>query len=86
MKIVLYIVFIAAVSIAGYGFYLQSNHNAMFPKYIGLGVAIFFFLWMPLFIYHRYKGKDIKDYMITDDIIKKIKEEDDTFIEHKKKD
>ena len=32
--------------------------------YIGIGVLIFAFILMPMFIYHRYKGKDLSKYSI----------------------
>ena len=84
MKYVLYVIFSLIIISGCYGFYLQGQKDLLAPKFIGSAVAGFFFLWMPLFIYHRYKGKDIKRYMITDETIQKIKDEADTFIEGKK--
>ncbi len=83
MKYVLYLIFSLVLISGCYGFYLQSQKDLLASKFIGAAVAGFFFVWMPLFIYHRYKGKDIKRYMITDETLKKIKEEADTFIERK---
>ncbi|MFD0964513.1 hypothetical protein [Pseudofulvibacter geojedonensis] len=83
MKYILYIIFSLVIISGCYGFYLQSQKDITAPKFIGAAVAGFFFVWMPLFIYHRYKGKDIRKYMITDETIKTIKDEADSFIEKK---
>ena len=83
MKYILIIIF-ALVLISGcYGFYLKSEDAILANKLIGFAVLGLFLVWMPLFVYHRFNGKDIKKYMITDDFFKKIKEEADTFIEKK---
>jgi len=83
MKYILYIIFILVIISGVYGAYLNSQKDILAPKFIGAAVAGFFFVWMPLFIFHRFKGKDIKKYMITDETIQKIKDEADTFIDKK---
>jgi hypothetical protein len=50
-------------------------------KFIGTAVFGFFFVWMPLFLFHRSKNNDIKKYMITDKTIKKIKDEAESFLD-----
>lgn len=81
MKYILYIVFIAVITSLGYGYYLKTDNELLGHKLIGLSVAGFFFVWMPLFLIHRSKNNDIKKYMITDDTIKKIKDEAETFLD-----
>ena len=83
MKYFLILLFIAIIACGGYGFYLKSDLNEAADKFIGFGVLGLFFVWMPLFIVYRYRGKDLKKYMINDDTFKKIKEEADTFIDKK---
>lgn len=81
MKYLLYLIFIAVVASAGYGHYIKTTNEALSNKFIGAAVIVFFLIWMPLFIYHRYKNKDIKKYMITDETVQKIKDEAETFLD-----
>ena len=83
MKTVLYIIFAAIICCVGIGFYIKPTGNPIAEKLIGSSIVGLFLVWMPLFIYHRYKGKDVKKYMITDDFFEKIKNEADTFIDKK---
>ncbi len=43
-------------------------------KLIGFGVLGLFFLVFPLFAYHRWKDKDVKDYMLTKENLDKMRE------------
>ena len=43
-------------------------------KLIGLGVLGLFFIVFPLFSYHRWKDKDIKDYLLTKENLDKMRE------------
>lgn len=81
MKYILYIVFISVVLSACYGYYIKADNELLSHKFIGASVAGFFFVWMPLFLFHRSKNNNIKKYMITDDTFKKIKDEADTFLD-----
>ena len=81
MKYLLIILIIIIFSVLTYGLIIQSPTNNVGDFYIGSSVLALFFIWMPLFIYHRYKGKDISKYMINDETFKKIKDEAETFID-----
>ena len=81
MKYILYIIFSAVLISISYGYYIKSDNELLGHKFIGLAVAGFFLIWMPLFIFHRSKNNDIKKYMITDKTIKKIKDEAETFLD-----
>jgi len=84
LKKILYIVFIIAITAILYGYYSKGDIAiTLTHRIIGGGITLMFLIWMPLFIYHRYKGKDVKKYMITDDFFEKIKDEADTFIDKK---
>ena len=86
MKKILYIVFIIAITAILYGYYSKGDIAiALTHKIIGVGITLMFLVWMPLFIYHRYKGKDVKQYMINDDFFKKINDEAESFIDKKQK-
>ena len=78
MKTALILIFSIILVIGAYGFYSQDINN---NPYIGVAVLGLFLVWMPLFIVHRYKNKNTKDYMITDATLKKIKDEADTFLD-----
>ena len=81
MKYILYIIFIAILSSISYGYYIKTDNELLGHQFIGLSVAGFFLVWMPLFIFHRFKDNDLKKYMNTDETIKKIKDEAETFLD-----
>ncbi len=62
MKLLLKILLIIDVSILGTGIYLKSTQAPQGEFIIGIGVLILAFALMPLFVYHRYKGKDLTKY------------------------
>ena len=72
MKYSLYIIFILIVASVSFGLYIKSSGNPLAEKLIGGGMAGLFFVWMPLFIYHRWKNRSIQDYMLTKENIKKM--------------
>lgn len=41
---------------------------------IGVSVLVGTFIFMPLFLAHRWKGKKLKDYTLSDENLKKMKE------------
>ena len=73
MRIVLTIIFVVVVATVGFGFYIRPENQALGELCIGLSVAGLFFIWMPLFIYHRWKDKKVKDYMLSKENIEKMK-------------
>lgn len=62
MKFVLSFLLIVIVAVLGYGFYIKGNGDPMGEVAIGVGVLVIAFILMPLFIYHRYKNKNIADF------------------------
>jgi uncharacterized protein YxeA len=77
MKKILIILFIIFLSILGYGFYLKNTAGDNSELVIGIGVVLIAFVLMPLFIYYRYKDKDMKSFQF-----KNFREELEKF--HKK--
>jgi len=75
MKIFLVIVFFVIAIALLFGLYIKSTHFKLGELCIGLSIAGLFFIWMPAFIYHRWKNKDVKDYMLTKENIEKMREE-----------
>lgn len=61
----------------GFGFYIKPENYTTGEFCIGIGIAALFFLWMPLFIYHRWSKRNFKDYMLTKENIDKMREEAD---------
>ena len=57
------------------GFYVKNNLDfALGQKIIGFHVLGGVLIYLPLFLYHRWKGKSLKDYTLTPENIKRIKE------------
>ncbi|MAP81810.1 MAG: hypothetical protein CL526_12065 [Aequorivita sp.] len=74
MKNVIVILFIAVVVSLGVGFYIKTTDEATGNLVIGLSLMAGFFILMPLFIYHRWKDRNVKDYMLTKENIKKMQD------------
>jgi len=55
-----------------YGFNLDDTQEALANKYIGSGTIGLFLIAMPLFLYKESKGKDFRDYMLTDENVRKM--------------
>lgn len=71
MKFLIWFFFISVLVsvITGLSFELPYSQ-----KLIGFGVLGLFFVVIPLFIYYRWKGKDLRDYMLTNENLDKMKE------------
>lgn len=74
MRTVLVIIFFAVFATGVYGFYIKTNDFEMGNLCIGLSIVGLFFVWMPLFIYHRWKNKNVKDYMLNKENIEKMRD------------
>lgn len=73
MKYLLAILFISVLIALGIGFYIKTDDEALGNLIIGLSMVTGFFILMPLFIYHRWKNKDVKDYMLNKENIEKMR-------------
>lgn len=62
MKFVLSTLLILVISMITYGFYLKNSGDVKGEIIIGLSVLVVAFILMPLFIWKRYKNKNIKDF------------------------
>ena len=74
MKYFLTVLFISILISLGIGFYLKPEDEATGNLIIGLTLMAGFFVLMPLFIYHRWKNRSVKDYMLTKENIEKMQE------------
>jgi uncharacterized membrane protein YdjX (TVP38/TMEM64 family) len=62
MKYLLITILIVILGTLTYGFYLKNTEAANGEIIIGISVLAIAFVFMPLFIFHRYKNKNIKDF------------------------
>ena len=62
MKYVIIFVLVLTLGMLVTGFYLKNAGDANGEIVIGLGVLVVAFILMPLFIYHRYKNKNLSDF------------------------
>ena len=73
MKYVIRILFIAAIIVVCTGYYFKNTGDHLTgDKWVGIGILGASFILMPLFIYHRWKDKKVKDYMLTEENIQKM--------------
>ncbi|XCF06988.1 hypothetical protein ABI125_03795 [Tamlana crocina] len=71
MKYLIIILTIAVFTSIILGFTLDVDYS---EKLIGFGVAGLFLVVFPLFIYHRWKDRNLKDYMLTKENLDKMRE------------
>lgn len=83
MKYFLWIIFLLAIGSIFLGLalpdsdtplHLKASEKAFSEKLIGFGVLGLFFVFMPIFLVHRWKGKQLKDYTLSPENLKKMKE------------
>lgn len=56
------------------GFIIKRNDILMGDRIVGISILGGAFILMPAFIYYRSKGKQFKDYMLTNENLKKMKD------------
>ncbi|MQP25189.1 hypothetical protein GFJ94_08940 [Flavobacterium sp. LMO8] len=64
MKKIIFLLLLIIIGLISFG-YFQKNNGLNGDKWIGIGVLLIAFALMPLFIYHRYKNKNVKDYLMS---------------------
>jgi len=74
MKVILSILFVIVSLGIILGFYVKSTDQATGDIIIGLSIMTGAFILMPLFIYYRWKKRSVKDYMLTKENIKKMRD------------
>jgi c-di-AMP phosphodiesterase-like protein len=75
MKWFLRILVILILIILITGFILQSYENVFAEKVIGIGVVLIVLVLLPAFLYHRYRNKNIQDYVLDNEKWEKLKEQ-----------
>lgn len=73
MKLIIILCCIASVTSIVLGYTLEVPYT---EKLKGFGVLGLFFVTIPLFIYHSWKGKNAKDYMLTNENLQRMREKE----------
>ncbi len=77
MKLKYFITIIVLASIGSiiYGFSMDESQTDIANKFIGSGTLGLFLLAMPLFLYKESKHRKMKDYMLTEENVRKMRGE-----------
>ena len=70
MKYLIWLFFLASIGSIIIGFAVDLDYS---QKLIGFGVIGLFIIVFPLFSYYRWKGKNVKDYMLTQENLDKMR-------------
>ena len=62
------------ISLASGVYFKNSVDEIIGERIIGFTVLTGAFIYLPLFLYHRWKDKRLQDYTLSDENIKKMKE------------
>ena len=74
MKYFLRILFLGIMISLPYGLYINSSGNTLLGnKIIGFTVLSASFVFMPIFLVHRWKGKKLKDYTLSKENLEKLR-------------
>jgi len=71
MKYLILFCFIASLGSIVCGFVFELEYS---EKLIGYGTVGLFIIAFPLFIYYRWKDKNFKDYMLNNENLEKMRE------------
>ena len=71
MKYIILFFTIASFSSIGIGYFMNTDYS---EKFIGFGVVGIFLVVIPLFSYHRWKDKNMKDYILNKENLDKMRE------------
>ena len=72
-RYIIIIITLASISAIGYGFFKLEEVPPVAHKFIGFGTVGLFLIAMPLFLLTYSKGKKMKDYMLTEENIRKMR-------------
>jgi len=72
VKLFIKIVAIVVISLLSVGIYMQSKSLPQGEKITGISVLLLAFVLLPLFLYYRFRNKNLKDYMLTKENIDKM--------------
>ena len=70
MKNIISIFFFLSMLGIAIGFYFKSGDELLGNKIIGASVSFMVFVFMPIFLYQRWKGKKLRDYTFSEENLK----------------
>ena len=73
MRPLLWLLFFSWTGGIAVGFYTRTYDYPLGEKIIGFSVLGAVVLYLPLFLYHRWKGKSLKDYTLTQENLDRMK-------------
>ena len=73
MKLLFKILFFTLLGGLVFGFYPRIQDFAMGEKIIGFSVLGAVFIYLPLFLFHRWKGKSLSDYTLTPENMQRMR-------------
>ncbi len=77
MKVFLRIFFLSILTSLVIGFYIKTIDNSQKGnKIVGFTVLTAAFIFMPIFLVHRWRGKKLKDYTLSKENLEKLRNSD----------
>ena len=75
MRNFLWLLFISILISLTVGIYFKNSVDSVIgERIIGFTVLTGAFIYLPLFLYHRWKDKRLQDYTLSEENLKKMKE------------
>jgi len=72
MKIFIYVLFTISLILIISGYIIEDINS---EKFIGVGTLLLFFIVIPLFLYYRWQNKKLKDFILDNEELKKMKDD-----------
>ncbi len=72
MKYLILCIVLISLGLIIFGLYTQESNVVLANKCLGSGTVGLFLIAMPLFLIKASKGKNVKDYMLTEENIRKM--------------
>ncbi|MBT8180894.1 MAG: hypothetical protein KJO53_04810 [Eudoraea sp.] len=72
LKHIVLVIVLASFGAIIYGFTLGEDQSQIANKFIGFGTVGLFLIAMPLFLIKESKSRKVKDYMLTEENIRKM--------------
>jgi len=76
LKYIVTVIVLISVGLIIYGFSMDDSQELFAHRYIGSGTLGLFLLAMPLFLYKESKHRKMKDYMLTEENVRKMRGEE----------
>ena len=74
LRYALLVLFLASLGLIIYGFTLKETDLGEANRHIGLGTVLIFLVTMPLFLVLESRNKQMKDYLLNEENILKMRE------------